>query len=63
MPPPTAPSRGVRQDAPASLPARPDADAARDELQAFVIETLGHPEGIGVVDETGFLKKAPGRPV
>ncbi len=34
-----------------------DADAARDELQAFVVETLGHPEGIGVVDETGFLKK------
>jgi len=29
-----------------------DADAAR-----VVVETLGHPEGIGVVDETGFLKK------
>ncbi len=37
--------------------ARWDADAARDELQTFVVETLGHPEGIGVVDETGFLKK------
>jgi SRSO17 transposase len=34
-----------------------DADAARDRLQQFVIETLGDPEGIGVVDETGFLKK------
>ena len=34
-----------------------DADAARDELQAFVVETLGHPEGIGIIDETGFLKK------
>jgi len=34
-----------------------DADAARDELIAFVVETLGDPEGIGVVDETGFLKK------
>ena len=34
-----------------------DADAARDELQAFVRETFGDPEGIGVVDETGFLKK------
>ena len=34
-----------------------DADAARDRLQAFVIETFGDPEGIGVVDETGFLKK------
>ncbi len=34
-----------------------DADAARDRLQQFVIETFGEPEGIGVVDETGFLKK------
>jgi len=34
-----------------------DADAARDELQPFVVETLGDEEGIGVVDETGFLKK------
>src|SRR2546421_12152754 len=34
-----------------------DADAARDRLQQFVIETFGDAEGIGVVDETGFLKK------
>lgn len=34
-----------------------DADQARDELERFVVETLGHPEGIGVADETGFLKK------
>jgi SRSO17 transposase len=34
-----------------------DADAARDLLQQFVIETFGDPAGIGVVDETGFLKK------
>ena len=34
-----------------------DADAARDELQAFVVEMLGHSERIGVIDETGFLKK------
>jgi SRSO17 transposase len=34
-----------------------NADAARDRLQQFVIETFGDPEGIGVVDETGFLKK------
>ena len=33
-----------------------DADAARDLLQRFIIETFGDPEGIGVVDETGFLK-------
>src|SRR5260370_15951828 len=34
-----------------------DADAARDRLQEVVIETFGDPEGIGGVDETGFLKK------
>ena len=34
-----------------------DADAARDRLQRFVIETFGDDEGIGVVDETSFRKK------
>lgn len=34
-----------------------DADAARDDLQQFVIESLGDDDGIGIVDETGFLKK------
>ncbi len=34
-----------------------EADAARDELQQFIIETFGHSDGIGVVDETGFLKQ------
>src|ERR1700726_1561736 len=34
-----------------------DADAARDRLQQFVIETFGDEEGLGVVDETSFLKK------
>jgi SRSO17 transposase len=34
-----------------------DADAARDRLQRCVIETFGDNEGIGVVDETSFLKK------
>ena len=34
-----------------------DADAARDRLQQFVSETFGDQEGIGVVDETSFLKK------
>ena len=34
-----------------------DADAARDRLQQFVIETFGDEEGIGVVDETSFPKK------
>lgn len=34
-----------------------DADSACDILQAFIVEEFGDPEGIGVVDETGFLKK------
>jgi SRSO17 transposase len=34
-----------------------DGQAARDRLQQFVIETFGDEEGIGVVDETSFLKK------
>ena len=33
------------------------ADDARDILQQYVIEVVGEPEGVGVVDETGFLKK------
>lgn len=33
------------------------ADAARDELRRYVVATLGDPEGILVLDETGFLKK------
>ncbi|HVC34366.1 MAG TPA: IS701 family transposase [Chloroflexota bacterium] len=37
-----------------------DADAARDILEAFGSETFGDPEGIGVVDETGILKKGTG---
>ena len=34
-----------------------DADAVRDDLRAYVVEQLGEPDGIAVVDETGFLKK------
>src|SRR5947209_18564971 len=34
-----------------------DADALRDELRTYVVEQLGDPSGILVVDETGFLKK------
>jgi SRSO17 transposase len=37
--------------------ARWDADAVRDDLRAYVIEELGDPDGVLVVDETGFLKK------
>jgi len=34
-----------------------DADAVRDDLRAYVVEHLGDPEGVLVVDETGFVKK------
>lgn len=37
--------------------ARWDEDGVRDELQRFVIERFGDKDGIGVIDETGFLKK------
>lgn len=33
------------------------ADAARDRLRQFVVEVFGEEEGIGIVDESGFLKK------
>lgn len=33
------------------------ADAARELLLDFTIEQFGDPQGIGVLDETGFLKK------
>jgi len=34
-----------------------DEEAVRDELRTYVIEQLGEPGGILVVDETGFVKK------
>src|SRR5688572_4969718 len=34
-----------------------DAETARDRLQDFIVERFGDEEGIGVLDETGFLKK------
>ncbi len=34
-----------------------DADAVRDDLRAYVVEHLGDPGGVLIVDETGFLKK------
>src|SRR5438105_4086658 len=34
-----------------------DADAVRDDLTRYAAEHLGHPDGVLVVDETGFLKK------
>jgi SRSO17 transposase len=37
--------------------ARWDADAVRDDLHAYVVEHLGDPRAVLVLDETGFLKK------
>jgi SRSO17 transposase len=34
-----------------------DEDGVRDDLRTYVVEELGTPEGVLVVDETGFLKK------
>jgi SRSO17 transposase len=36
-----------------------DADGLRDDVRAYVVEHLGDPGGVLVVDETGFLKKGP----
>jgi len=37
--------------------ARWDADAVRDDLRRYVAEHLGDPDGVLIIDETGFLKK------
>ncbi|MCW2237104.1 IS701 family transposase [Azospirillum canadense] len=37
--------------------ARWDAEAVRDDLQAYVVEHLGDADAVLVLDETGFLKK------
>jgi len=34
-----------------------DPDAVRDDLRGYVIETLGDPDAVLILDETGFLKK------
>lgn len=34
-----------------------DADAARDVLRDYVVEHVGDPDGVLIVDETGFVKK------
>ena len=34
-----------------------DADGVRDDLRSYVVEHLGEPGGVLIVDETGFLKK------
>jgi len=37
--------------------ARWDAEAVRDDLQHYVAEHLNDPQGVLIIDETGFLKK------
>jgi SRSO17 transposase len=34
-----------------------DADLVRDDLRAYVVDHLGDPAGVLIVDETGFVKK------
>jgi SRSO17 transposase len=34
-----------------------DADALRDQLRSYAIDSLHDPDAVGVLDETGFLKK------
>jgi SRSO17 transposase len=37
--------------------ARWEADLVRDDVRGYVADHLGHPEGVLIADETGFLKK------
>ena len=37
--------------------ARWDAEAVRDDLRAYLVEHMGDPQAVLVLDETGFLKK------
>ena len=34
-----------------------DVDRVRDDVRAYVIESLGEPDGVLIADDTGFLKK------
>src|SRR3954470_22559409 len=38
-----------------------DVDAVRDDVRDYVVEHLGDPGGVLIVDDTGFLKKGSGR--
>jgi SRSO17 transposase len=39
--------------------ARWDAGEVRDDLRGYVVEHLGDPQAVLVVDETGFLRRVP----
>ena len=32
-------------------------EAVRDQLQVMVVEQIGHPDGVGIIDESGYVKK------
>src|SRR5688500_4885803 len=34
-----------------------DAEAVRDDLRSYVVDQLGDPDAVLIIDETGFLKK------
>ena len=34
-----------------------DAEAVRDEVRAFVVDQLVHPDAVLICDETGFVRK------
>ena len=40
-----------------------DADAVRDDVREYVIEHVGDPDGVLVVDETGFLRQIVACPI
>src|ERR671933_783017 len=35
-----------------------DADQVRDDLRTYVVDHLGHPDAVLVIEEPGFLRKA-----
>jgi len=37
-----------------------DADAVGDDVRGYVVDTLGDPGGVLILDDTGDLKKPPG---
>jgi len=37
-------------------------DKVRDDPKHYIAQTLGRPEGVLIVDDTGFVEKAPRRP-
>src|SRR5579859_2638993 len=38
-----------------------DVDGVRDDVRDYVIEQLGDRDGVLIADDTGFVKKGPGR--